>query len=135
MRTGWSRWSTLGRLVTADEHPRHLGRYVRVWCTAVMGGTEASLVNHLKGTLRLLAKMGLLDTPLMVASRDMVNNRLWCREFIKGATLDHGSSHKVKKVIAALEITSGTYTNSWKRTGVHQIGRRLILLCLAVCAK
>jgi hypothetical protein len=30
MRTGRGRWSILGRLVTADEHPRHLGRYVRV---------------------------------------------------------------------------------------------------------
>jgi hypothetical protein len=33
--------------------------------TVVMGGAEAPLVNHLKGTQPLLAKMRLLVTPLL----------------------------------------------------------------------
>jgi hypothetical protein len=39
------------------------------------------------------------------------------------------------KVIAALKITSGAQTDSWKSTRVHGAGRFIVFMCLAVSTK
>ncbi len=38
-------------------------------------------------------------------------------------------------MIAALKITSGAQTDSWKSTGAHGVGRFIVFMCLAVSTK
>ena len=48
---------------------------------------------------------------------------------------DDQAAQKIKKVIAALKITSGAQTDSWKSTGAHGVGRFIVFMCLAVSPK
>ncbi len=65
----------------------------------------------------------------------MVNHRLWGQEFNKCTPFDDQAGQKIKKVIAALKITSGAQTDSRKSTGVHGVGGSVVFMCLAVSTK
>jgi hypothetical protein len=48
---------------------------------------------------------------------------------------DDQAAQKIKKVIAALKITSGAQTDSRKGARAHGVGRFIVLMCLAVSPK
>ena len=65
----------------------------------------------------------------------MVDDGLQCREFNKGMAFDDQAAQKIKKVIAALKITSGAQTDCWEGVGTQGIGGVIVLMCLVVSPK